>query len=132
MTVTRIVPEKEQVKKVKVKRKSINQKNSVAIYMFNTFENYLEFCNYLKNSINNNTYLKLKNSTLYSYNSKYYLCINISNIDFNTFKLIHCSTVEFGTHITNSDLFERKLVEYGNMIFKTNAINNCVKHFNNK
>ncbi len=129
LTVTRFLPEKEQIKKVKVKRKSINPENAVAIYMFNTFESYIEFCNYVKKSINNTTYLKFKKSILYKYNSKYYLCITINNISLKTFKSIHCSIIEFGTHITNSDLFERKLIEYGNIIFKTKAIDNCIKAF---
>lgn len=129
LTVTRFLPEKEQNKKVKVKRRNTVPKDNLSIYMFNTFDDYLEFCNYLKTKINNDTYLKLKKSALYQYNSKYYLCININNINLNIFKSIHCSIVEFGTHVTNSDLFERKLIEYGKVIFKTNAINNCIKIF---
>lgn len=129
LTVTRFLPEKEQKKKVKVKRKNIVPEDCLSIYRFNTFDDYLEFCNYINSKINSNTYLKLKKSSLYLYNSKYYLCVNINNIDLNIFKSIHCSIVEFGTHVANSDLFERILIEYGKLIFKTNAINNCVKHF---
>ena len=74
-------------------------------------------------------YSKLKKSSLYSYNSKYYLCIHISNVSLNSFKSLHCSIIEFSSHINNTELFERKLIEYGKVIFKTNAINNCIKAF---
>ena len=129
LTVTRFAPEKEQNKKVKVKRKSPSPDNNLSIYSFNDFEDYLQFCNYLSNNIDNNTYLKLKKASLYKYNSKYYLCINISNKSLNIFKSVHYAITEFGSYIINSDLFQRKLNEYGKVIFKTNAINNSIKHF---
>ena len=77
----------------------------------------------------NNTYVLLKKSSLYLYKSKYYLCVYINDKNMNSFKSIHYSIIEFGTHVNNSDMFERKLKEYGNVVFKTNAINNCIKHF---
>lgn len=92
--------------------------------MFNDFEDFLNFCKYLKN----NTSFKLKKSVLYKYNSKYYLCINIDNLDI--FKSVHYLISEFGIHINSSGLFERKLAEYGKIVFETNAINNCMKYFN--
>lgn len=98
--------------------------------MFDKFDDYLEFCSYLNNNLDNTIYLKLKKSSLYQYNSKYYLCINIPNKNLNLFKPIHYAITEFATYINNSELFERKLNEYGCVIFKTNAINNCIKHFN--
>ena len=127
LTVTRFLPEKEERKKLKVKRKNIELENGLSIYMFNTFDDYLEFCNHVQKYLNNNTYIKLSQTSLYKYNSKYYLCI--TNINLANFKTIHCSIVEFATHITNSDLFERKLIEYGKVIFKTNAISGCIKAF---
>ena len=98
--------------------------------MFNTFDDYLEFCSYLNNNLNDTTYSNLKESSLYLYNLKYYLCISIANKNLNEFKPIHYAITEFATYINNSELFERKLNEYGSVIFKTNAINNCIKHFN--
>lgn len=97
--------------------------------MFNTFDEYLELCTSLTNK-SNLTYTFLKKSTLYLYKSKYYLCLYVNEKDINSFKSVHYSIIEFASHVNNSDLFERKLKEYGKVIFKTNAINNCVKHFN--
>lgn len=92
--------------------------------MFNTFDEYLDFCTSF-----NNTCSFFKNSSLYLYKSKYYLCLSVEEKNINSFKAMHYAFTEFATHVTNSDLFERKLKEYGKEIFKANAINNCVKHF---
>lgn len=127
LTVTRFLPEKEENKKLKVKRKNICPEDNLSIYMFNTFDDYLEFCNYIQRYLNSSTYTQLEQTSLYQYNSKYYLRIN--NICLGNFKSIHCSIIEFATYITNSSLFERKLIEYGKVIFKTNAINECIKAF---
>lgn len=94
--------------------------------MFDTFDEYLEFCT----SLVDNTYSLLRKSTLFLYKSKYYLCLYINEKDIECFKSVHYSIIEFASHVNNSELFERKLKEYGKIIFKTNAINNCVKHFN--
>ena len=129
LTVTRFSPEKEQKKKVRARRRSIVSESKLSIYKFNNFEDYITFCDYARKRLNDSTYTKLKKSTLYKYNSKYYLRIQINNLDLNTFKAIHCLIIEFAVLISNSDIFERKLIEYGNVIFKSNAILNCVKAF---
>lgn len=129
LTVTRIIPEKDSKKKLIAKRKTPNMSTNSSIYRFNTFDEYLEFCASLINDNKNNTYAFLKRSTLYLYKSKYYLCLHITNKDINSFKSVHYSIIEFATHLDNSSLFERKLKEYGKVIFKTNAINNCIKYF---
>ena len=96
--------------------------------MFDTFDEYLEFCTSVALSTVN-TYNLLKKTSLYLYDSKYYLSININYRNINTYKSFHYYIIEFAKPVNNSDMFERKLKEYGKIIFKTNAINNCVKHF---
>ena len=128
---TRFPPERDQKKKINAKRKTFSPNNNLSIYVFNDFEDYLEFCNYLNNNLDSTTYLKLKTS-LYKYNSKYYLCINILNKNLNDFKFLHYAIAEFGSHVNNSDLFKRKLNEYGKVNFKANAIKNSIKIFTQK
>ena len=123
-----MLPDKETKKKPTARRKRINIPTNLSVYMFNTFDDFLELCMSLAEN-DKIKYTFLKKSTLYLYKSKYYLCLYINNKDLNTFKSIHYSIIEFAVHLNNSDLFERKLKEYGKSIFKTNAINNCVKHF---
>ncbi len=129
LTVTRL-PEKELNKKpVKIKRKTSSINNSLVIYSFNSFDDYCEFCNYLNLHLNNETFTKLKKVSLYLYNSKYYLCIHITKTNLSIVKTINYEISEFGNSIDNPELFERKLLEYGKIIFKTNAIYNCIRTF---
>jgi len=116
-------------RKIKCRKKTINENSNLSIYSFNNFEDYLYFCSSIIQE-NKNTYSILKKSVLYLYNSKYYLCIKTTNSNINMFKQIHCTAIEFAKHINNPVFFERKLKEYGKIIFNTNAINNCVKYFN--
>ena len=129
LTVTRFSKDIETIKKPKVKRKSISTNNNISIYEFDNFDNFIELCNYIKSNTDNGTYIKLKKSKLYKLDLKYYLVLNISNLKLDEFKKLHCSIVEFGKFISNMDLFERKLIEYGTIIFKTNAIEKCTKAF---
>ena len=71
----------------------------------------------------------MKKTSLYKLNSKYYLILNIKGLKLNSFKFLHCYIIEFGKFISNPDLFERKLFEYGTIIFKTNAIEKCQSAF---
>ena len=129
LTVTRL-PEKEQSKKqVKIKRKTSTVNDGLVIYSFNSFDDYCEFCKYLSLHLKSESYLKLKKVSLCLYNSKYYLCIHINKSNLPIVKAINCEISEFGNSVNNPDLFERKLLEYGKVIFKTNAILNCVRVF---
>ena len=96
--------------------------------MFDTLDNYLDFCNSLIID-KNTTYSFLENSSLYLYESKYYLCLNVATEDINSFKSIHYLLIEFASHMDNGNLFERKLKEYGKIICASNAINTCIKYF---
>ena len=125
LTVTRLTSDNEQIKKPKIKRKTINAVNNIAIYEFDNFDSFIELCK----NIDSTTYSKMKKASLYKLNSKYYLILNIKGLQLNSFKSLHCYTIEFGKFITNSDLFERKLFEYGTIIFKTNAIEKCTNAF---
>ncbi|MGN1271361.1 MAG: adaptor protein MecA [Clostridia bacterium] len=129
LTITRL-PEKEQSKRqVKIKRKTSTVNEGLVIYSFNSFDDYCEFCKYLSLHLKSENYLKLKKVSLCLYNSKYYLCIHINKSNLPIVKAINCEISEFGNSVNNPDLFERKLLEYGKVIFKTNAILNCVKTF---
>lgn len=126
LNVTRICSENKEKIQSKTKRESINEISN--IYMFNTFNEYLDFCSFL-NKFLKNIYSFLKKSTLYLYNSKYYLCLHITNKDIEKLKHIQYLIVEFAHTVTNSDLFEEKLKESGKVIFNKNAIDNTIKTF---
>ena len=130
LTITREMPDnslnKPLNKKVHIKRKSVTPSKFLSIYTFNSFDEFCDFCTYMNNSPLNK---KLRNSVLYLYNSKYYLALYNINVSLKSFKSLHCAITEFSTYVINSEIFERKLIEYGKIIIEKNAINTCIKHF---
>lgn len=137
LTVTRIQTDKKEKstykkKKVNIKRHSSTIRSDKAIYCFDSFDDFCEFCAFLDNSV-----LKFLNDfstsvSLYAYNSKYYLVFSKINVNSNLLKMFCSSITEFAHFVDNSDLFEHKLCEYGNLLMQDNAIDTCLKHFVNK
>ena len=115
-------------KKLRVTRKNHNEKISVAIYKFNTFD---DFCN-LTQSLNTSTLIDTddicSDSILYSYNNNYYLILDNIHISTNANSLLAMLT-EFSTYVSSSNSYISKLHENGNLIFKSRAIQNCEKFF---
>lgn len=137
LTVTRIQSDKKEKitykkKKVNIKRHSSMIHSDKAIYCFDNFDDFCEFCAFLDNSV-----LKFLNDfstsvSLYAYNNKYYLVFSKINVNSNLLKMFCSSITEFAHFVDNSDLFEHKLREYGNLLMQDNAIDTCLKHFVNK
>jgi len=70
-----------------------------------------------------------KYSSLYEYNSNYYLIFSRIILEQAASKFI-CTTInEFAHFIENPELYERKITEYGKLIMKENAINTCIENF---
>lgn len=133
LTVTRINPEKQKstykAKKINIKRKISTISDEKAIYCFDSFDEFLEYCKFLKNDI-----LKYLNdfvsyNKLYEYNNKYYLVLEDIHMNTHLLKSFTSGITEFAHFVNDSDLFESKLLEYGNIIFKSNAIKECFNHF---
>jgi len=132
LTVTRIIPDTAQRtgnRNLQIKRKLVVPSKLLSMYAFNSFDDFCEFCTYLNNSPMNKFTKKLKKSSLYLYNGKYYLLLNNITFSLKDFKAFHCSITEFATYVIDSDIFVSKLTEYGKIIIGTNAINTCIKHF---
>ncbi len=135
LTVTRLEQEKEKgkssyrKKKINIKRKTSLMDNEKSIYCFNSFDELCEFCTFLNNSL-----LKYLNNfvdsiSLYEYNEKFYLVFSNIHINNTLLKSFTCAISEFAFLVPNSNLFESKLIEYGKLIIKDNAIKICIKHF---
>lgn len=131
LNVTRMIPDPETLKKRKVlvKRKSAKIDKKLAVYKFDSFEDFCNFANLLHSSTNNMIIKKVKKAILYSYNNNYYLVLNNILADLNLIKSFCAIIAEFSSYVTNSDLFEKKLNEYGKIIIKNNAIETCCKYF---
>lgn len=135
LTITRISSEKNQLnlqkKQVTPKRKLSSINNKLYIYQFDNFDNFCEYCSYI-NSINDvDLFSDFKKSFLYLYKGNYYLVLHTNSSNIKHLKSFHYIIIEFAICLNNSSLFERKLIEYGKIIFKENAISSCLKHFKN-
>lgn len=132
LTVTRDFDENanNQRRKVHIKRKSIDFSKAIAIYKFNFFEEIYDFCQFMKNTLSYNNQTFIENTALYEYNCKYYLAFKNVHGTLEELKGFCSSITEFGTYINNSDLFERKLIEYGTKIIENNALNVILEKFN--
>ena len=134
LTFTKISNEVKERKATmpKVKRKRVDSTSSNAIYQFDTFDDFCSFCTYLKNSKLGTLKKFAKNISLYEYNSKYFLAFSEINTDFKYISLFYTSISEFAKLASNSLCFNSKLIEYGKVIFKNNAINNGTNFFSEK
>lgn len=116
-------------KKLKVKRKAVNINNTDAIYQFNGFEEFCNFCNCIK-SKNQFDITKLsKHISLYLYNNTYYLVLSNIKTDYKNIKIFYNTISEFGKFVSNSNTFKTKLLEHGTSIIKKNAISIGIKYF---
>lgn len=133
LTVTRIEPEKGKStyrkKKINIKRKTSITDESKAIYCFSSFDEFCSFCNFLNNNVLKNINDFVSSISLYEYNKKYYLVFTDLHMNANLLKSFCSSITEFASFIEHADLFETKLLEYGNLIMKDNAIDIALSHF---
>lgn len=132
ITVTRMLPNDASAKKskrtVKTKIKSVTPNKQSSIIYFNSFDDFCAFCTYINNN-NSIPRQKLKSASLIFYNDNYYLVFNNLKLDIKEFKLLYSTLSEFGSSVKNEALFERRIREYGKIILKKDAINECVKYF---
>ena len=111
------------------KRKNLIKINKQAICLFEDFDSFCEFCKAV-NSLHRIDYKKItKNATLYLWNNFYYLILKNVNIKSENSFLIYSLLSEFAKIISFSSSFESKLLEYGSIIMKKDAINTGIKFF---
>lgn len=114
---------------VKVKRKTSKIGEDLAIYAFSSFEDFCSFCSFLHTSKIQKLESLAKQFTLYTYQTNYYLLINQINLDYPGLRYFYSTISEFGKFVNTPSLFKNKLLEYGTLVMKHNAIKTCIKHF---
>lgn len=120
----------QEKKRPIAKRKKVLISNNTAVYRFGTLNNFIDFCNYIKNSKSDfkENIISIK-SYLYCYNNTYFLLLKNINNSYKNNKNFNSLVSEFANYISYSNLFENKLLEYGDIIIKNNAIEKGIKYF---
>lgn len=131
LTFTKITNEirEKKVAIPRAKRKMANSTSTTAVYQFNSFDEFCNFCTYLNNTKLGNLKKIAKTIALYEYSSKYFLVFSEIDTDFKDISLFYTSISEFARLASNSPCFTSKLIEYGKTVFKNNAIKNGIKFF---
>ena len=115
---------------IHIKRKRPILNFTKTIYSFESFDTFCDFCTFLKDTLKAKDITSFaKTSSLYEYNTNYYLILSDINVDSQMLKYISSSITEFAHFVEASELFERKIKEYGKMIIKDNAILTCMEYF---
>lgn len=132
-TITKFKPEKDNPvpknKTVCIKRKTVNLDTNNAIYSFETFEEFCNYCSCIANSNLGDLKNFSKNISLYFYNNTYYLAISDINLKYPNLKNFYATISEFAKLVTHSNNFESKLLEHGKVIIKKNAIKKGMDYF---
>ena len=128
-TITKVEEDNPKRRAIHIKRKSVTANYKKAIYKFESFEEFCNFCTYI-----NKNYLKdlssyVKNNSLYFYKDKYFLVISDINLNHPNIKGFLATMSEFAKPINHADDFESKLLEYGTSIMKRNAIKRWLQYF---
>ena len=117
---------------LKVKRKSLNATNKQALYKLKNFDEFCDFCECINKEYKFDIKKLSKNTYLYLYNNTYYFFMKNINIDDIALKNFYSIASEFLLPVHYSNNFESKLLEYGKLIIKGNAILTGIKYFVNK
>lgn len=116
-------------KKPVIKRKMPSVSKTTLIYKFEDFEEFCIFCSCINKYKNFNIKLLSKNIDLYNYHDTYYLIIKKINTSYENKIIFYSLISEFSKSVSFSNAFENKLIEYGNLIIKKNAIEKGIKYF---
>lgn len=111
----------------KGKNKSNIYKKQNTIYQFDQFDDFYDFCTYIKNNTKIEINNLAKNIFLYEYKNKYYLILIDANINSKMYIKFHTYINEFAYTINNIIASQGKISEYGKLIFKNNALNKALK-----
>ena len=132
-TITRIHENEEKSTKKKLKvSKKISQSNidcSVLIYKFENFEDFCSFVDHVHNMNLPGFSRFAKITTLYNFNSAYYLVFGNVNTKYPEVKKLYSSITEFAKYVTPVHGLIQKIHESGKVVIKSNAIKTCEKYF---
>lgn len=130
LIVTRLQKEtKKKVVHVHTKRKSNINNPTFSIYKFNSFDNFISFCQFIvQNSDVNLLNVLENNNSLFKYNSQYFFAISTTTMNIKQKEFLFSCITEFAKFVTNSKTFLAKLKENTTCFLDKNAINSVIHH----
>lgn len=118
-TITKIIDENDD----------LNITSNSFIFKFDCLEDFISLCSFIKNMSSLNLSEFSEYFSLFLYNDTYYLYF-VDSITFSTlFDYMKTIFLEFGKDVSCSIGLDGILNEYGKVIFKNNAIVQCLEHF---
>lgn len=115
-------------KKVAVRRKNSTPLFDNAIYEFDNFDVFCDFCKSISNILDINIDKIAKKVLLYSYEDRFYLFLRSINYNDKNVHKVFNNLSEFAKIKNFSDNFEFKLSEHGKLFIKNNAILKSIKY----
>lgn len=132
-TITKYLEETKQVSSVSKKKATprimpFSASPKLTMFSFLDFEDFCRLCSCL-NSSNISSKGLAKLISLYEFENIYYLVVKDLNTSKYKFRTILSVFSEFGKIVNASPSFENKLIEYGKVVIKHNALLTGVKYF---
>ena len=121
-TITKLMKVKKVKKSAKPKRIIKSDHTNFLIYQFDKFDDYYNFCSFIKKINITDTISLAKKTELYLYNNKYYLLLFKPNRQ-DEVSTFYSYITEFSRFFSNKELFVSVLREKGSLIIKDHAIN---------
>ena len=117
---------------VKVRPKLISKPRKIiySVYKFTDFDDFINFCAFMKSSNKRINIKKISSECLlFKYSSNYYLTLKNINESYSKIGLFYTGITEFSKFCFNSDSLFPVLNEYGTLLMQNNALANTIKSF---
>jgi negative regulator of genetic competence, sporulation and motility len=117
---------------VKVRPKLISKPCKIiySVYKFTDFDDFINFCAFMKSSNKRINIKKISSECLlFKYSSNYYLTLKNINESYSKIGLFYTGITEFSKFCFNSDSLFPVLNEYGTLFIPNNALANTIKSF---
>ncbi len=115
-----------------VKRKTHTLELNHLIYKFNSFDDYCYFVEFLVKSNLVNSVKVAEKIYLYLYKDCLYLVLCNLNTKYKNITKFYTIITEFGSYISNPDIFIHRLNESGTIFIKNNAFKKSFLHYTQK
>ena len=117
---------------VKVRPKLISKPRKIiySVYKFTDFDDFINFCAFMKSSNKRINIKKISSECLlFKYSNNYYLTLKNINETYSKIGLFYTGITEFSKFCFNSDSLFPVLNEYGTLFIPNNALANTIKSF---